>query len=432
LQKGKRIIQLSMTLGVVLIFSAAFKLFNKKETSYKPLVSNACQEASYFLGLRVDTLVLKEYRAKKGESFKSVLQKNGLDNKSFESVRKASRQIINLNYSISGLGCTLIKNTDGELRYAVLERSPINYVILDINGEASTAYTYDKEAVYQDREVVGIVNGDLYTTFKELDIPRNLIYQIDKVYDYTFNLYKLRNGDTIRISYEEMLVDGVVKKATQLKACILTNKGNRYYAISYKIPGEKAPDFYDEHGNALKRSFLEKPLKYGRVSSKFNKNRLHPVLKVTKAHLGTDFAAPHGTPIIATADGVVQEAASSKYNGNYIKIKHNNTYTTQYLHMSRFAKGMRKGVKVKQGEVIGYVGSTGLATGPHVCYRFWKNGQQVDPFRENLRFAKAMDTTNRGAYLRHVSALNKTLLSIQPWNHHNYLKDAVASVAASR
>lgn len=409
--------------------TSAFKLFNKKESGYQPLVSSVCQDASYMFGVRIDTLSLVNYIPKKGESFKSVLQKGGLPNKQFENVRRAARSVINLNYTVAGLPVSLLKNDAGQLRYAILEKNLEEYIVLDLNPENPSAKVETKEVVTQEREVVGIIKGDLYSTFKDLDIPRNLIYQIDKVYDYTFNLYKLRNGDTIRIKYDEQLVDGVAKKATNLKACVLTNKGKRYYAVYYQLPGEKEGDFYDENGNTLKRTFLEKPLKYGRISSKFNKNRVHPVLKVAKAHLGTDFAAPHGTPIIATADGVVLEAASSKYNGNYVKVKHNNMYTTQYLHMSRFAKGVRKGTKVKQGQVIGYVGSTGLATGPHVCYRFWRNGTQVDPFRENLRFARGMEAKDKVAYSSHFKVLNTQLNKLKPWNTANLLKDAVASIS---
>lgn len=418
---------LSLSVIAVLVFSSAFKLFNKKESGYQPLVNKACQDATYLLGIRIDTLSSKTYYPKKGESFKTVLLNNGINNRQFENVRRSARMIINLNYSISGLPTTLIKDDHGNLKYAILEKNVTDYIILDIDQAETKIQT--KNIITQDREVVGIIKEDLYSTFKDLDIPRNLIYQLDKVYDYTFNLYKLRNGDTIRIKYEEQLVDGVPKKATQLKACILTNKGKRYYAVYYQMPGEEKGDFYDENGHALKRSFLEKPLKYGRLSSKFNKNRFHPVLKVAKAHLGTDFAAPQGTPIIATADGVILEATFSKYNGNYVKVKHDKMYTTQYLHMSKFATGLKRGTKVKQGQVIGYVGATGLATGPHVCYRFWKNGTQVDPFRENLKFARALEPSDQKRFSAQLNILNNELTTIRPWNHTNYFKEAMASVA---
>jgi murein DD-endopeptidase MepM/ murein hydrolase activator NlpD len=134
----------------------------------------------------------------------------------------------------------------------------------------------------------------------------------------------------------------------------------------------------------MKRAFLKAPVKFSRISSRYSNRRFHPVLKRYKGHYGTDYAAPHGTPIVAVANGVVTATSYTKNNGNYVKLRHDDVYETQYLHMQRFARGIRPGVHVSQGDVIGYVGATGLATGPHVCFRFWKNGRQVDHLRENL------------------------------------------------
>jgi murein DD-endopeptidase MepM/ murein hydrolase activator NlpD len=161
----------------------------------------------------------------------------------------------------------------------------------------------------------------------------------------------------------------------------MNHRKKDYYAFLFEK--EKPNSYYDEKGESMIGMFLTAPIKFRyRISSRYSGNRFHPVLKRNKAHLGTDYAAAHGTPIQTVAHGTVLEAAYTSGNGNYVKIKHNATYTTQYLHMSRFAKGIKRGAKVTQGQIIGYVGSTGLATGPHVCFRFWKNGKQVDPLRE--------------------------------------------------
>jgi len=164
-------------------------------------------------------------------------------------------------------------------------------------------------------------------------------------------------------------------------------------------------DYFDEQGNNLRKFFLKAPVSFSRISSKFTKRRKHPVTGRWKGHFGTDFAAPIGTPIYSTADGVITEASYTKYNGYYIKIKHNSTYTTQYLHMDRSSKtlwkskGIKKGKKVRQGvDIIGYVGKTGLATGPHVCYRFWKNGKQVDPFKAELPPSNPIVDNKRDAF----------------------------------
>ncbi|MBL0308540.1 MAG: M23 family metallopeptidase [Bacteroidetes bacterium] len=162
----------------------------------------------------------------------------------------------------------------------------------------------------------------------------------------------------------------------------------------------------------MKKQFLKAPVKFSRISSKFSMKRFHPVTKAWKAHLGTDYAAPYGTPIFATADGVIEDACFKVYNGNYVKIRHNGKFKTQYLHMSKIAKGVRSGARVKQGEVIGYVGSTGLATGPHVCYRFWKDGAQVDPLKQKLTYSDPLPSKYKSNYLSKINPMKSRLDAI--------------------
>ncbi|NJM79762.1 MAG: peptidoglycan DD-metalloendopeptidase family protein, partial [Flavobacterium sp.] len=189
------------------------------------------------------------------------------------------------------------------------------------------------------------------------------------------------------------------------------HKGKKYYAFPYKLkPEQKVADYYDEEGKGLRSMFLKSPLDYFRISSKFSGRRFHPVQKRWKAHNGTDYAAAHGTPIKTTASGVVERAGYTAGNGNYVKVRHNSTYSTQYLHMSKIL--VRTGQSLSQGQVIGKVGSTGLATGPHVCYRFWKNGVQVDPFKQNLPNSEPMNSKDKEKYLAYIAPLKKELDSV--------------------
>ena len=158
-------------------------------------------------------------------------------------------------------------------------------------------------------------------------------------------------------------------------------------------------EYFDINGNTLRKAFLKAPLNYYRISSRYSKNRKHPVTGQWKGHFGTDYAAPTGTPIMTTASGTIDFAGYSKYNGNYVKVRHNSTYSTQYLHMSKIKSGISKGVYVKQGDIIGFVGMTGLATGPHVCYRFWKNGVQVDPYKQDLPPGLPVKEENKKEFL---------------------------------
>jgi murein DD-endopeptidase MepM/ murein hydrolase activator NlpD len=209
---------------------------------------------------------------------------------------------------------------------------------------------------------------------------------------------------------EEEVVDGAIVRVTGIKAAMIEHKGKPYYACQYTVPGDEEARYFDQAGNNMRQAFLKMPLKYGTLTSKYNLKRFHPVLNSVKPHLGTDFAAPSGTPILATGSGVVVEAGRTSYNGNYVKIKHNNSYMTQYLHMKGFAKGIKKGIKVKQGDVIGYVGMTGLATGPHVCYRFWKNGKQVDPLKDKkASFTEPINSAYKQNYLQAFTAYKQRM-----------------------
>ena len=186
----------------------------------------------------------------------------------------------------------------------------------------------------------------------------------------------------------------------EVQSALFNHEGEPYYA--FKFSQNDKEDYFDESGNSLRKAFLQAPLKFSRLSSGYTQRRFHPVQKRWKAHLGTDYAAPTGTPIMAVGDGVVTEARYSKFNGNYVKVRHNSTYTTQYLHMSKIASGMKPGTRVKQGQTIGYIGSTGLATGPHVCFRFWKNGKQVDHRREKIPPSEPIKAEYREEFNEHL------------------------------
>ena len=228
----------------------------------------------------------------------------------------------------------------------------------------------------------GVVEGSLWNSMDANGFSWALIERMENALAWSLDFYSIQNGDEYKLIYEKILIDGEVVAIGELLGAYYKNYDNEYYAIKYE--NEKYDGYYDIEGRATKRTFLKSPVKYSRISSSYSPRRFHPVLKRYKSHLGTDYAAPTGTPIYAVANGVVTRASYTRGNGKYVKLKHDRAHSTQYLHMSRFAKGIRSGVHVKQGQVIGYVGQTGLATGPHVCFRFWKNGRQVNHRRLNF------------------------------------------------
>jgi len=288
----------------------------------------------------------------------------------------------------------------GTLRYLVFRQTPGEYLVCNVS-DSSYAYWYKKPVMKRERFVAGEVVHSMNKSLRNEGLDNKLIRSLADIFAWTIDFSRLREGDKYKMIVEEEVVDGAIVKVTGIKAAMIEHKGKPYYACQYKIPGEEDPRYFDQAGNNLRQAFLKMPLKYGHLTSKYNLKRFHPVLNSVKPHLGTDFAAPSGTAILATGSGVVVEAGRTTYNGNYVKIKHNNSYMTQYLHMKGFAKGIKKGTKVKQGQVIGYVGMTGLATGPHVCYRFWKNGKQVDPLKDKkASFTEPISPAYRSNYLQ--------------------------------
>jgi len=243
----------------------------------------------------------------------------------------------------------------------------------------------------------GVIEGSLSLSIEKAGLSQKLTHILaDNIYPWTINFFKVQPGDKFKIIYDAKYVDGEFVGIDKVYASNFNHFNNDYYAIMFE--GDGLEDYYDENGDNLRNAFLKAPVQFSRISSKFQPRRRHPVTGRVKAHKGTDFAAPRNTPIYSTADGIVTHAQYKRYNGNYVKVRHNSTYTTQYLHMNKIAKGVKPGKRVKQGEVIGYVGKTGLATGYHVCYRFWVNGVQSDPFKVKLPPSKPIEEKYRTQY----------------------------------
>ncbi len=232
------------------------------------------------------------------------------------------------------------------------------------------------------------------------------------IFAWQVDFFRIQKGDLFKVILEEQVIDGEMVGIQRVVAAYFEHYDVPYYAIHFDQEGEN--EYFDENGSSLRKAFLKAPLNYYRIRSRFSLKRFHPVLKRYKAHLGTDYVADTGTPIRTVGDGVITEATYKRNNGNYVKIRHNSTYSTQYLHMSKIASGIRPGVKVTQGQTIGYVGSTGLATGPHLCFRFWQNGRQVNPMSVELPPSRPIKENYQLAFFHlrdeMVSRLDNTII----------------------
>jgi murein DD-endopeptidase MepM/ murein hydrolase activator NlpD len=304
----------------------------------------------------------------------------------------------------------------------IYKNNKASATIVDFKDSTIVAYTYRKPIKIVEKEVSGNIYSTLSEAMDSLHLNPNLTNDIADIYAWTLDFLKLQKGDQFKLIYEEKFIDdSVFVGYGKVKAALFDHNNKDFYAYRFIPDSIKGiPEYYDEEGNMLRSQFLRSPIKFQyRVSSRYNLRRKIAYYGRVKPHKGTDFAAKVGTPIMATASGTVTESRKKGGNGNYVKIRHNNTYATQYLHMSR--RKVKRGQYVKQGDVIGWVGMTGNTSGPHVCYRFWKNGKQVDPFKQKLPSAKPLKKSLKPTYKKFIEPFKTQLDNIEFPNQNNQL-----------
>lgn len=372
-------------LASLMLSSCNFGDSNPAETPETNVIQAAAEPEPVsvdMFGLPAAEYSVVERRVRNGETLSAMLSPYGVGHQQVHAITQASSGIFNLRRINSGRDIRFyINETDG-LDYLVYQPSQRDYVVFDLRDEIEI-YTGEREESRVIKRIEGQIDGSLYVSLLEQGGSPALVSRLAQVFAWQIDFYRIQRGDRYALVYEELLIDDEVVGVGRIHAAWLEHRGREYHGI-YFAQGENAGTYFDLEGNSLQKAFLRAPLDYTRISSRFTNRRYHPVLQRNMPHHGTDYAAPTGTPIRAVGDGVVTHSAYDRNNGNYIRIRHNSVYETGYLHMSRRANGMRAGATVRQGDIIGYVGATGLATGPHLCFRFWQNGQPVDPYRVEM------------------------------------------------
>ena len=350
-----------------------------------------------------------------GDSFGYLLDQHGVDRGKIYEISETVKDTFNPARITAGRKYMILKAKDSANtpQYFIYQNDRINYTVVGI-GDSISATRKKKPVSIRKREVSGVVSSSLSEAVAEQGLSNLLVYELSDIYQWSIDFFKLQKGDQFKMIYSEKYIDDTIFAGIEnVEAAVFKHGDRPFYAFNYEIDSVTGqPRFYDEEAKALQSFFLKAPLNYSRISSRYTKRRFHPVQKRWKAHLGTDYAAARGTPIVSTADGTVIASSYTSGNGNYVKVRHNDKYTTQYLHMTK--RNVRRGQRVKQGDVIGFVGSTGLATGPHVCYRFWVHGRQVDPYRQKLPTAKHIEPEHKDEYLAEIEDL-KTALDEIPY-----------------
>lgn len=351
---------------------------------------------------------------KSGDTFGNLMDKMGVSAAKVFTITEKTKDTFDVRSLRAGRPYTILKSKDtlNEPHVFIYHLNRIDYVVIDMRD--SIVCYRDKLPVTTKRRVAtGIINSSLSQSMTDEGLSQTLVHELSSIYQWSVDFFRLQKGDNFKIIYNENYINDTIYAGIEnVEATVLNHYGKPYYAFRFSTDSINGiSDYYDEQANTLRSFFLKAPLNYSRISSRYSKNRFHPVQKKWKAHLGTDYAAPHGTPIMSTANGIVERSGYNSGNGNYVKVKHNNTYSTQYLHMSK--RAVKVGDRVKQGDIIGYVGSTGLATGPHVCYRFWYNGKQVDPYAIKLPAAEPINDTLKKSYFEFIKPLKDEIDVLQ-------------------
>lgn len=334
-------------------------------------------------GFYSDSLEHQQFSVERNETLSDILLNLGVNGNQILNIVDEAKEVLDVRKIVAGNVYHAYLNGDSvsTLVYFVYEKTPRHFVVFDLKDSVSV-YESEKEVAVRENQKSAVIDQSLYVSLMEANASPELAIKLSQIFAWQIDFYHLQKGDNFKIIYEELYVDDNFFAIGQIKAAYFQHREKDFFAIPFIQ--DSVRQYFDEDGNSLRKAFLKAPLEFGRISSRYSKSRLHPVLKTRRPHLGVDYAAPTGTPIRSTGDGVIIGIGYNSGAGRYIKIKHNSVYTTMYLHMSKYAKGMKKGTRVRQGQVIGYVGSTGLATGPHVDYRFFINGSAVDPLKVEL------------------------------------------------
>lgn len=395
---------------------------DKKEVVDKPvkeIVKPVKEEIKEEFGFILNDFSVVHDTLVSGDSFGKILGNNNLSASKIHDVNLKIKDSFDVRSIQIGKPYTLLKSkTTDSLQVFIYQPDRLKYVVIDLR-DSILAYKKEVPTVLKTRTVAGRLDGSLASSLEKEGVSPSVANSLLKMYAWSIDFFKLDKGDKFAVNVtEKYLATGEKIGVESINASYIEYRGKLVYSFPYKKnSNQKNAEYFDEEGKVLKNMFLKAPLKFFRLTSKFTKQRFHPVQLKWKAHNGTDYAAPAGTPIMTTASGVVIQTGYTAGNGNFVKVKHNETYTTQYLHMSKIL--VRNGQRVQQGETIGKVGSTGLATGPHVCYRFWKNGVQTDPLKQKLPNSEPMSSKEKPAFLKHIEPLKRDLDSISKLKFEN-------------
>ena len=339
-------------------------------------------EVNLLYGIDYSDLTLEEGTIESGQTISALFSRYGISPVMIDRTDKAAREVFPLRGIKAGHKYTAFLTMDSipQLRHFVYEDNQKDYIIISYEADSVAVRKEHKEVVAQRKKASGEISSSLWLTMQQQGMPLGMISDFENIYQWTIDFFGIQPGDHFTVIYDELSIEGEAIGAGTIWGAVFNHNGKDYYAIPFRQNGRLL--YWDQAANSLRKSMLKAPLNYTRISSRFSGSRMHPILRIRRPHLGVDYAAAAGTPVVSVADGTVIFAGWDKGGGgNTLKIKHARGMETRYLHLRGFAKGIRSGVRVDQGQTIGYVGNTGLSSGAHLDYRIYINGKAIAPLK---------------------------------------------------
>ena len=396
---------------VVITFSC--KYFQKGESELSEIVKDTIlqreeKEPVLIFGIPADSFNLISGHIKRNGFLSQILLENGVSMPEIDQVLRNSDTVFDVRKIRAGNTYTLFCDTDSvaRARYLVYEHDPTTCYIFSFKDSLNIT-PFKKEIKKIIKYTKGTIETSLWEAMMEDGFHPSLAVELSKIYAWTVDFFGLQKGDSFKVIYEELFIDEESLGAGKIFGAQFTWAGKTITAIPFIQDGKET--FFDSEGNSLRKAFLKAPMQFSRITSRFSSSRLHPILRIRRPHFGVDYAAPVGTPVQAIGDGKIVSAGTENGSGKMVRIVHNSVYSTAYLHLSRFGQGIYPGAFVKQGDVIGYVGSSGLSTGPHLDFRFYQNGSPVDPLSVDAPPVEPVSEDNKTKFERNKIVVESLL-----------------------
>ncbi len=372
--------------AVVLISVFTWLIFNwsndsaSSEDLETSVHENLEKHIEYIYEIPIDSFEIIKGIVRRNQMLGNILTPYGITNRQLYDISNLPSKTLNVRKIKAGNKYALFIKKDSmqNVAYFVYEKDLVNYAVIHFEDSIHVEQKA-KPVIIRTEEISGEIHSSLWESFIDINVNPFLAVELSEIFAWSIDFFGVQEGDRFKVIYDESYVDSNSVGISTIHAAWFFHAGHEFWAIPFVQDSVRS--YFDEEGNSLRKAFLKAPLRFSRISSGFSNSRMHPILKIRRPHHGVDYVAPLGTPVHAIGDGQVFARAYQRGGGNYVKIKHNSVYSTTYMHLSKFGKGIAVGTYVKQGDIIGYVGSTGLSTGAHLDFRFYKNGQAINPLK---------------------------------------------------